>query len=261
MTGPETLLLADALSKSFGGLRAVHEVSLRIEAGAVLGLIGPNGAGKSTLVDLVSGRTTADRGTVTLLGEDVTARPPHYRARRGLIRTFQQTRTFPLLNGTGVLLAGLSSGARDSFARWIFRPRWAWRERQRLATEAKSLLRRTELDSAMGATPVGLLAPAVNRLLGFAVALSAQPRVLILDEPGAGLSPTERILLSRRIRESAATGIGVLVIEHDVAFIMRTCDRVVAVDHGVVIADGTPEQVRADPVVRQAYLGDSDVAS
>lgn len=261
MTGTETLLRAEGLSKSFGGLRAVHEVSLQIDTGAVLGLIGPNGAGKSTLVDLIAGRTPTDAGTVTLLGEDVTRRPPHYRARQGLIRTFQQTRTFPLLNGTDVVLAGLASGAEDSFVRWVFRPRWAWKERRRLGAEAKALLRATELDSALGSTPVGLLAPAVNRLLGFAVALSAQPRVLVLDEPGAGLSPAERVLLSRRIRGAAATGIGVLVIEHDVGFIMRTCDRVVAVDHGVVIADGTPDEVRADPAVRRAYLGDADVAS
>lgn len=257
----DVLLRADSLVKSFGGLKAVHEVSLQVSAGHILGLIGANGAGKSTIVNLIAGVLRPDGGSVALDGKDITDLAAHERARQGLIRTFQRTTTFPLLCGTDVVMTGLSSSADDSFASWLATPWRAKRRRKALEQQARQQLSRLGLDSANGPASVGVLAPGTNRMLGFAVALAAKPRMLVLDEPGAGLSMAERTVLSDRIREVANSGVGLLIIEHDVSFIMRTCDRVLAVDHGVVIADGLPDEVRAHSAVRQAYLGDADVAS
>ncbi|MFI0370152.1 ABC transporter ATP-binding protein [Actinomadura sp. 1N219] len=255
------LLRAEALSRSFGGLRAVHEVSLHVRPGEIVGLIGPNGAGKSTIVDLLAGGTAPDSGAVRLLGEDVTGLPPHERARRGLIRTFQQSGTFPMLGGRDVMMAGLSARSTDSFASWLLTPWRARRRRQETAGRAADLLRAVDLEGTPVTTPVGLLPPGVNRMLGFSVAMAGDPKALVLDEPCAGLAPSARSVLSERIREIADSGVGVLLIEHDVAFIMRTCARVVALDHGEVIAEGGPDEVRADPAVRRAYLGTTDLGA
>lgn len=265
MTDREELLRAESLCKRFGGLRAVHQVSLSVRAGEVLGLIGPNGAGKSTIVNLLAGTTSVDTGRVRLLGRDITHAPAHRRARLGLVRTFQKSTTFPMVTGTDVVMAGLSSRATDTFGCWLSRPWLAHARRRRLSTEAEARLTEVGLEdvvlSASRDTPVGTLPPAVNRMLGFALAMATGPKVLVLDEPCAGLAPSARDMLSARIQQVATTGVGVLVIEHDVGFIMRGCDRVLALDHGVVIAHGPPDQVRADPAVRQAYLGDDDAAS
>ena len=247
--------------KEFGGLRALSEVCLSVEQGQILGLIGPNGAGKSTLVDIIAGRTRSTTGKVLFDGEDVSDMHAHRRASLGMTRTFQATRTFPLQTGVQATMTGFALSAKDSFVSWLLRPWFAVKERRRVVDAATHSLGSLDLHSALTSEPVGMLAPGVNRMLGFALATASSPRLLVLDEPGAGLSPKEKAILAARIRATAEDGVGVLLIEHDVPFIMSTCHRVVAMDHGLVIADGYPDEVRNDPKVQTAYLGGMDVGS
>jgi len=256
-TTASAALRLSAISVSFGGIRALEDVSLEVGSGEVLGLIGPNGAGKTTLFDVISGVRTPDAGRVELGDEDVTHRSAVYRARHGLRRTFQRVQTFGWLSVEDNVLAALEwrGGGGGPLADLIAFPTRRHRERERRA-RVRHVLEQCGLDEVRGemasALPIGL-----GRMMELARAIVDTPRVLLLDEPTSGLDETESARLGDRVQAiRQEEGCAVLLVEHDVGFVMRQCGRIVVLDLGQVLAVGEPGEIQANAAVRAAYLGE-----
>jgi sulfate-transporting ATPase len=230
------------LSMHYGGVTALSDVSLRIDAGQVVGLIGPNGAGKTSLIDAVTGFAPA-AGAVMLNGERIDGLPPHARARIGLARTFQSLELYADLTVEENVSAAAFNTPRE--------------DRRRQVTAA---LERAGLAAAAERT-AGQLSQAQRQLVSVARACVRDPRVLLLDEPAAGLDPTDSARLAARIRDIAATGTGVLLVDHDVALVLAVCDHIYVLDFGKLIAEGDAERIRADRAVADVYLGTLQKAS
>ncbi|MFP3986962.1 ABC transporter ATP-binding protein [Streptomyces sp. E11-3] len=256
----EYVLQASGIGVRFGGVRALTGVSVGVRPGEVCGLIGPNGAGKTTLFDVVSGIRRPDEGRVLLDGADITRRSPVWRARHGMRRTFQRQQLFGQLTVADNLLVAQEwrGGGGGLAADLLAAP--SRRRRAAARTErATAVLRDCGLaalaDGYAGALPVGRA-----RMVELARALADPPRVLLLDEPASGMTAEERTHLSAVIRHLAdEQGCAVLLVEHNVAFVMELCARVVVLDLGAVLAEGTAAEVRADASVRDAYLGTAAV--
>ncbi|MFD9406838.1 ABC transporter ATP-binding protein [Streptomyces sp. NPDC059989] len=256
MSGSGYVLEASGVSVRFGGVRALAGVDLGIRAGEVCGLIGPNGAGKTTLFDVLSGIRRPDRGRMLLDGADITRRSPVWRARHGMRRTFQRQQLFGQLSvADNVLVAQEWRGGGGGLAADLLAfP--ARRARERARRERGEQVLADCGIGALGPAYAGGLPVGQGRMVELARAVADPPRVLLLDEPASGMSAPERGQLAAVVRRLAEEeGCAVLLVEHNVAFVMDLCTRVVVLDLGTVLAEGTAAEVRANPLVREAYLG------
>jgi branched-chain amino acid transport system ATP-binding protein len=249
MSVAPTLLSVQGLSKSYGGVHAVRGVSFELMAGEILALIGPNGAGKSTCFDMLNGQTTPGAGRIKLLGQDTTGKKPRAVWRLGVGRTFQITATFPTMTVRENVQVALVSYHRQLFNLRTSTPRFA-------AEEARELLALVGMDGYAN-RPCGELAYGDLKRLELAIALANQPKLLLMDEPTAGMAPRERIELMRQTANIAREkSIGVLFTEHDMDVVFEHADRILVLNRGTLIAEGSPEQVRRNPEVRAIYLGE-----
>jgi branched-chain amino acid transport system ATP-binding protein len=253
------LLEISNLTLSFSGLRALADVSFAVGQGEIVGLIGPNGAGKSTLINCISGLYRPDHGSIRFDGMDLAGRRPHEVAALGIRRTFQNLELFREASVRENVTLGLVYRHKaNAIAEFLDLPS-SRAQRRSAADEADRILDSCGLDAVADA-PVSGLPYGVQKSVELARALAGRPRLLLLDEPAAGMNPEEsrRVAATvRRLRDDH--GITVLLIEHDMRVVMTVCDRVVVLDHGEKIGEGTPAEVRRAPAVVRAYLGDEAV--
>ncbi|HXF83291.1 MAG TPA: ABC transporter ATP-binding protein [bacterium] len=240
------------LTKYFGGFRAVADLSFAVEDGEILGLVGPNGAGKTTTFNLITGFATPSAGRVRFRGEDVTGRPPHALARRGLVRTFQHTTVFARLSVEENVRIGCFMRLPGGLRATLFGLSAA--ERALLAEGVDELIAFTGLD-AHRRTAAQDLAYGDQRTLEIAVALGASPRLLLLDEPFAGMNRGEAERCMALIHRTRERGVTILLVDHHMDTLMQHCDRLVVMHHGEKLAEGTPQAIRRHPEVIRTYLG------
>ncbi len=246
---PSAILEVRKLSKRFGGLTAVSELDFDVLEGEILGVIGPNGAGKSTTFNLIAGAHQASAGEIRFAGESILGLPPHRIAQRGIMRTIQHNRPFPGMSVAENVLVG----AHTRFHAGIF-SRKAHDEEAQRRRRAEELIQFVGLSEFQQAD-VATLSFGQGRLLEIARALAGEPKLMLFDEPAAGLTPAELERVAEVIRGIAARGIAVLLIEHDMHFLLPLAHRVVVLNFGAKIADGLPDEIRAQPAVTAAYLG------
>jgi ABC-type branched-subunit amino acid transport system ATPase component len=248
------------LCRNFGGLPALSEVTCLLAAGQVTALIGPNGAGKSTLINCATGIDRPDAGEVWLDGTRITGLPAHRMAGLGVARTFQNLRLFPRLSVLDNVLCGLTVAAGRSLLGALLRPP-ALRDRERrLRLRALAALDRFGL-TERAEWPVAALAYGDRKRVELARAVVGEPRLLLLDEPVAGLNAAETAAVGAEIRQLRADGLTILLVEHDMELVMSVADRVVVLDGGRCIAAGTPDEVRRNPLVLEAYLGSASLVA
>jgi branched-chain amino acid transport system ATP-binding protein len=258
MTTP--LLEAREVGKSFGAVKAVDGVTLAVSAGEIASVIGPNGAGKTTLFNALSGFSAADKGTVSLDGRDITRLPPNRIARLGLVRTFQTAR--PLKNATVLenVLAGTYLHSKGGMWHSLFPVGRVRTSEQKLVKRSIDILTSVGLAEELDRYPRELAAGQL-RLLEIARGLAAGPRVLLLDEPAAGLNKVETGKLEQTLRIIRDEGTAVLLVEHDVDLVLRISDRVTVLDFGKLLSQGSPEEIRNDPAVANAYFGSGETVT
>ncbi len=248
----EVVLDVQAVHKEFGGLVAVRDVSFQVRAGEIMGLIGPNGAGKSTTFNLVTGVLPATRGEVRLLGERIEALPSREIARRGVARTFQHVKMIPAMTVLENVALGAHLRGHAGVARAMLRLERD--EERRLLREAERQLARVGMQAHLHEL-AGNLALGPQRLMEIARALCADPTLLLLDEPAAGLRLKEKEGLAQVLRQLRGEGMSILLVEHDMDLVMGLVDRIVVMEFGTKLIEGTPDEVQANPAVRAAYLG------
>ena len=250
----EVVARLTGVSKDYGGVHALRGVDLELRAGQIVGLIGPNGAGKTTCVNILSGLVPASGGTVEVLGVDPARSPVHRIAAAGVARTFQHAKLFGRLSVLDNVLAGAHLVTRGTYLRRLLWLPSARRDERAAVAHATACLERVGI-AERARHAAGDLSYGDQRRVEIARALAADPALLVLDEPAAGMNRVEAAALGELIRSLAADGLTVLLIEHDVGLVMRTCDQVTVLDFGAVIASGEPARVRDDPEVVAAYLG------
>ncbi len=264
------VLTVEGVAVRFGGVAALSDANLSVKAGTVTGLIGPNGAGKTTLFNVISGLQAPDRGSVHLYDTDITRMKPHRRARLGLARTFQRLELFGTLSAGENVQVGLESSVK-----W-----WQWRHVKRsfpwmkrgvttvggvpadepngpgsIAVATSDRILEGVGLGGLGAEQASAMPTGLARMVELARALAMAPKVLLLDEPGSGLDDAESEALGELLTTLAKGGMGVLLVEHDMELVMRICDYIYVLDFGDVIAAGSPDEIRKNPMVQAAYLG------
>lgn len=249
------LLETSDLSKSFGGIKAVQNFLIHIDEGEVIGLIGPNGAGKTTAFNLLTGVYTPTTGKIMFNGKDITGRKPYQITAQGIARTFQNIRLFGELSVLENVKIAFTLHASYSFPEAILRLGRYGREEQIIDDRARELLAAFKLDT-LADEQAKNLPYGQQRRLEIARALATRPKLLLLDEPAAGMNPQETKELTEMIRWIRDTyHLSILLIEHDMALVMKICERIYVLDYGKILAEGTPDEIRNNPAVIKAYLG------
>lgn len=254
------MLTLSAVSRRFGGLQALSNVDITVSHGKIVGLIGPNGAGKTTLINNISGLDHPSSGHIAFLDTDITHMQPHRITRLGIARTYQNIRLFGSMSALQNLLIGQHIQSSGSLLGSILMTPAFRREERELRARAETLLERFGLTSVADA-PASSLPYGAQRRLELARAIATQPRLLLLDEPTAGMNPNETRALGEHILKLREEGLTVLVIEHDMTFIHQVCDEIYVLNFGQIIAHGTPDAIKANPAVIEAYLGQDDGAA
>jgi len=254
-----SLLSIRGIGKHFGGLQVLEDVNIEVPGGAIFALIGPNGAGKTTVFNLVTGLIKPSSGSIAFEGRDLAGVPPHQITRLGIARTFQNIRIFPDMTLLENVMVGRHHLLDYGGLALLFATP-AFREAERRSRDrALELLSWVKLDHKADATADNL-SYGEQRKLEFARALATEPKLLLLDEPVAGMNPSEKAVLMEEIRNIRDRGYGVFLIEHDMRFVMNLCDRVAVLNFGRIIAEGPPDEIRTHPDVIEAYLGRGDEA-
>lgn len=252
-----SLLSIRGVGKHFGGLKVLEDVSFEVPAGGIFGLIGPNGAGKTTVFNLITGLLQPSSGSIHFKGQDLAGLPPHRITRLGIARSFQNIRVFKDMSLIDNVLVGMHSLVEYGPLA-VFFGTAACRNAERRARErAMELLSWVKLDHKAQVS-ADSLSYGEQRKLEFARALATEPKLLLLDEPVAGMNPAEKTILMDEIRNISRRGYGVFIIEHDMRFVMNLCERIAVLNFGRIIAEGPPEAIRNHPDVIDAYLGRED---
>lgn len=251
------MLEVSGITKIFGGVTALDAVSFSIIKGDITGVIGPNGAGKTTLFNIITGIYRQTSGTVMLEGNDVTGFPPERLARLAMVRTFQNIELFGEMTVLENVMVGMHTKSSSGILACAFKMPWSISEEQRIRDGALKWLKFTGIselaEQAACSLPFGK-----GRLLEIARALAVGPRIILMDEPAAGLNSQETLGLARLIRQIRDMGITIILVEHDMELVMDICDRIVVLNLGKKLAEGTPGEIQECPEVIAAYLGDED---
>ena len=251
------LLEINKISRSFGGVHAVKDVTFNVEKGVIKAIIGPNGAGKTTLFNIISGKLEADVGNIFFSSKKITGLKPYIIARKGIASTFQATRLFAHMTVLENVMVGRHARTKAGFLSCLLNLPWTWKEEKQIKEKAMELLCTLGLEKLTDEDAMNL-SFGDQRMVEFARALAAEPELLLLDEPAAGLNIYETNELSRLIMKLRDRGITILIVEHDMSLVMDISDSIVVINNGEKFAEGTPKEIQKNPEVIKIYLGEDD---